>query len=359
MTTYLLAGGGTAGHVNPLLAVADEIRGTEPDAKIIVLGTREGLEARLVPERGYELQTIPRLPFPRRPNMDAVRFVTRFGSTVKQVMKIIEADGVEVVIGFGGYASAPAYHAAHKTQTPLVIHEANAKPGLANRSGAKKTPFVGVAFEGTPLLHSRFVGMPLRKEIATLERSVSRTEGHEYFGLDPDRQTLLVTGGSQGARRINNAIAGSARQIVESGFQILHVWGQLTEIENPGIEHYSIIPYCDRMDLALAVADAAVSRAGAATASELTGLGIPTVYVPYPVGNGEQKFNVERVVRLGGALMVDDAELSEQWIERKLIPLMRDEQQLREMGNLAAVHGTLDGAQRTLALVHEALASKR
>ncbi|MBN9612076.1 MAG: glycosyltransferase, partial [Actinobacteria bacterium] len=130
MTAYLLAGGGTAGHVNPLLALADHIREVEADAEIVVLGTREGLEARLVPERGYELQTIARLPFPRRPSGYALTFPARYRRAVGEVRELIRSRGIDTVVGFGGYASAPAYRAARLEGVPYVIHEANARPGL-------------------------------------------------------------------------------------------------------------------------------------------------------------------------------------------------------------------------------------
>src|SRR5690606_29949687 len=137
VTRYLLAGGGTAGHVNPLLAVADGLRVRDGDAEIVVLGTAEGLESRLVPERGYELVTIPKIPFPRRPGSEALRFPGRFRRAVAQVRELIRARGIDVVVGFGGYASAPAYRAARLERAPLVLHEANARPGLANILGAR------------------------------------------------------------------------------------------------------------------------------------------------------------------------------------------------------------------------------
>ena len=149
MTTYLFAGGGTAGHVNPLLATADRLKDRHPEASVLVLGTAEGLEARLVPLRGYELLTIARLPFPRRPNAAALRFPKNFGTAVAETRAIIRDRGVDVVVGFGGYASAPAYIAAWREKVPLVVHEANAKPGIANRLGSWITKHVGVAFAST------------------------------------------------------------------------------------------------------------------------------------------------------------------------------------------------------------------
>jgi UDP-N-acetylglucosamine--N-acetylmuramyl-(pentapeptide) pyrophosphoryl-undecaprenol N-acetylglucosamine transferase len=358
MTTYLMAGGGTAGHVNPLLAVSDRLREIEPDAVVLVLGTAEGLESRLVPARGYELLTIDKLPFPRRPNRAALRFPAAWRRTVRQVAELIAERGVDVVVGFGGYAAAPAYSAAKRARVPLVLHEANARPGLANRLGSRYTPFVGIAFDGTPLRHGRFVGMPLRREIETLDRGAERASALQHFGLE-DRPTLLVTGGSLGARRINGTLIASARALTESGYQVLHLQGGAAEFDDPAVPGYHLIDYSDRMDLALAIADAAVSRAGAATVSELAALGIPAVYVPYPVGNGEQRFNAAGVVAAGGGILVDDAAFDPAWVHRVLIPLITDRPRLLAMADAAASAGVRDGSDRMVALVREATASAR
>lgn len=358
MTSYLLAGGGTAGHVNPLLALADLIRAEEPDAEIVVLGTKEGLEARLVPERGYELVFIERLPFPRRPNAAALRFPARFARAVRQVRELIRDRRIDVVVGFGGYASAPAYRAGSREKIPVVIHEANAKPGMANKLGARSTPYVGVTFAGTPIPNARVTGMPLRPEITGLDRAALRESARTHFGLDPDRRTLLVTGGSLGARAINQGISGSAQELVDAGVQVLHVWGGLTELVDPGVPGYQVIPYCDRMDLAFAACDLAVSRAGSTTVSELAGLGVPAVFVPYAVGNGEQRFNAAGVVDAGGALLVEDGELTPAWVRNTLIPLISDDSRLAAMSERARGAGSLDGTQRLLALVREAVAAR-
>ena len=358
MTTYLLAGGGTAGHVNPLLALADRIREREADAEIVVLGTKEGLEARLVPARGYELSTIERVPFPRRPNAYALQFPAKYLRAIRRVRALIAERNVDVVVGFGGYASAPAYRAAAKAGVPAVIHEANAKPGMANKLGARSTEYVGVTFAGTPIAHARVTGMPLRPEIETLNLAALRAEARAHFGLDPHRPTLLVTGGSLGARAINQGISGSAQAIVDAGVQVLHVWGGLTEIVDPGVAGYHIIEYCDRMDLAFAACDLAISRAGSTTVSELAGLGVPAVFVPLSHGNGEQRANASGVVTAGGALLVDDAELTPAWVTGTLLPLMQDGGRLAEMSVRARGAGSLDGTARLYDLVREALAAR-
>lgn len=359
MTVILLAGGGTAGHVNPLLATADAIREREPSATIIVLGTAEGLESRLVPDRGYELVTIERLPFPRRLSISALRFPARLSRAVRQVRSLIEQRGIDVIVGFGGYAAAPAYLAARRAGIPLVVHEANALPGIANRLGALFTRHTAVTFDGTPLKNSIRTGMPIRAEIAHLDRNAHRAAAIAHWRLDSQRPVLLVTGGSTGAARINSTIAGTIRDIVSAGWQVIHTVGETREFADPRISGYHPMPYCDRMDLALAVADFVVSRSGAATVSEIAGLGIPAVFVPYPVGNGEQELNARDIVHAGGAILCADADFSPEWVRASLIPLLMDSRRRTEMAERSRAAGIRDGAERLTSLVFAAVAESR
>lgn len=355
MTTYLLAGGGTAGHVNPLLATADAIVAEHPDAEIIVLGTKEGLETRLVPDRGYELVTIDKVPFPRRPNAAAMKFPVTFRRAVKQVRRLIAARGVDVVVGFGGFASTPAYVAARK-RVPVVVHEANSVPGLANKLGALWAAASAIVFPNTPLRGGQLVGMPLRREIAQLDKQQAAAEAYEYFGLDATRKTLVVTGGSQGAKRINETIREIAQRVVgeehgENSWQILHIVGRLSPFEDPGIEHYHVIEYCDRMELALAVADFIVSRAGSSTVSELAALGLPAIYVPYAVGNGEQAKNIATLLEADAALTINDGEFTPANATMRILPLLADDERRTRMGARAANLGIRDAAARMVALI--------
>ncbi|WP_166872435.1 undecaprenyldiphospho-muramoylpentapeptide beta-N-acetylglucosaminyltransferase [Salinibacterium sp. ZJ450] len=355
MTTYLLAGGGTAGHVNPLLAVADRIQEREPDARILVLGTKEGLEARLVPQRGYELLTIPRLPFPRKLNAAALRFPRRFLRAVAQTRGYLTEYGVDAVVGFGGYACPPGYLAAWQEKIPLAVHEANAKPGIANRLGSLLSRFVGTTFRRTKLRHGRLVGMPLRAEIERLDKTAARAEALRFFDLDPGKPVLLVTGGSSGARRINTTVSAAVPLILGAGWQVLHITGAKAPVEDPQLAGYHLMPYCDRMELALAVADLAVSRSGAATVTELAALGTPAIFVPYPVGNGEQRFNAQDMVSAGGARLVLDAEFTPDWVSSELVPLLRRRDRIADMAARAATVGVRDGADRMADLVAEAV----
>lgn len=359
MTTYLFAGGGTAGHVNPLLATADRLREREPDARVLVLGTAEGLEARLVPERGYELVTIPRLPFPRRANRDALRFPGRWRASVERVRGILRERGVDVVVGFGGYASAPAYAAARRERLPIAVHEQNARPGMANRLAARWTRHVGVTFAGTPLRGAQVVGLPLRAEIERLDRPAARREAHRLFGLDAERPLLLVTGGSTGARRLNESVSTSVAALLGTGWQVLHVTGSRSPVADPGLDGYHLLEYCDRMELALAAADLAVSRAGAATVCELAAVGVPAVFVPYAVGNGEQALNARGAVRAGGALVVADAAFTPEYVARELPPLLDDRARVAAMAARMASTGVPRAADAMVDVVLAARAAGR
>lgn len=355
MTSYLLAGGGTAGHVNPLLAVADGLRERDGDAEVLVLGTKEGLEARLVPERGYQLLIVDKVPFPRRPNRQAIAFPGRFRKAVAQVRAHIREHEVDVVVGFGGYASAPAYVAARREGVPFVVHEANAKPGLANRLGARSAAGTGAAFAGTPLKGSEVVGMPLRREIVDLDRAAQRAEAAQAFGLDAARPVLLVFGGSLGAQRLNAALADSWGDVLAAGWQLLHVTGERSDLTDPEVPGYVVRRYIDRMDLAFALADLIVSRAGSATVSEISALGIPAVYVPYAVGNGEQRLNAASAVAAGAALLLDDGTFNGDTVRSEVIPLLNDRDRISAMAAASEHVGTRTGTENVIAMIDRAL----
>ena len=355
MTRYLLAGGGPGGHVNPLLAVAERLRERDAGDEVLVLGTREGLESRLVPERGFELLTVARLPFPRRPGRALWRFPGAFRAIVREIESMIHSRGVDVVVGFGGYVSAPAYRAAKRAGVPIVVHEANAVPGLANRLGARWTRFVGVAFAGTPLRHARVVGMPLRSEIEQLDRGALREHARTVLGFDPDRPVLLVTGGSLGAARINEAVNAAAANIIGAGWQLLHIAGERSDVSNSGLGGYQILAYSDRMDLAFAAAEFVVARAGSATVSEVSALGLPAVYVPLPIGNGEQRENARGVAEAGGAIIVEDALFTEEWIRDELVSLLQRPSEIAAMAARAGSAGTREGTANTVQLIDDAV----
>jgi len=353
----LVAGGGTAGHVSPLLALADRLVADDATTKILALGTATGLEARLVPARGYELHEIPRVPLPRRLGVDVARMPARLGAAVTSAGTAIKRIDAEVVVGFGGYVAAPAYLAARRAKVPIVVHEQNSRPGFANRLGARMTKWVAVSFPGTPLRHAVRTGLPLRPEIVALDRAASRAGARASFGLQPDTRTVLVVGGSLGAQRLNDVVPAIAADLAGRGVQVLHVSGTGKEFAPPS-PSYAVVPYVEAMELAYAAADVVIARAGANTVSELTALGLPAVYVPLPIGNGEQRLNAEPVVAAGGGLMVDDAAFDTGWLRQFLLPLLEDPDRLAAMGEAAKGFGVLDADERLADLVRAAVAGR-
>ena len=345
MTRVALTGGGTAGHITPLLAVAAALGDR---AQCVVVGTTGGREAELLPPHLPVIHSIDKLPFPRRLSLQALAFPFRWVQAVWQARSALARAEVDVLVGFGGYTAAPAYLAARLLGIPLVIHEANALPGLANRLGARFTTRVGVCFPGTPLPHASVVGMPIRTDILELDRAASRTAAREHFGLSSSAPVLLVTGGSSGARRINDTIDDVSADIVAAGWQVLHLRGPAQGKPPAHLHGVVTVDYTDRMDLALAAADLVVSRAGAATVSELAVVGVPAVFVPYHVGNGEQRYNAQSAVQAGGALIVDTVDFTPLWVERQLLPLLADSDRLAQMAEAMATTGRR-GAAETIA----------
>ncbi len=350
----LLAGGGTAGHTSPLLATADALRRLDPSTEITALGTPRGVEVRVVPAAGYPLELVEPVPLPRRPNADLLRTPGRIRTAVRETLAVLDRVRPDVVVGFGGYVSVPAYLAARRRHLPLVVHEGNALPGIANRLGARLTTHVATSFPDTPLRHAEYLGLPIRRMISTMDRTALRDEARDTFGLDPDLPTLLVTGGSQGARRLNQAVAGAAVELGGAGVQVLHVAGPLGEVDvepRPGDPPYVVLSYVDRMDLAYAAADLVVCRAGSNTVTEVSSVGLPAVFVPLPIGNGEQELNARPVVDAGGGLLVRDEAMTSSWVAATVPGLVHDRGRLATMSSAAEGLIPRDADDRLAALV--------
>jgi UDP-N-acetylglucosamine--N-acetylmuramyl-(pentapeptide) pyrophosphoryl-undecaprenol N-acetylglucosamine transferase len=358
----VLAGGGTAGHIEPALALADALRRQDPTVGITALGTEKGLETRLVPERGYELALIPAVPLPRRPTPELITVPGRLRGTIKAAEQVLERTKADCVVGFGGYVALPGYLAAKRLGVPIVVHEANARPGLANKIGSRYAHAVAVSTPDSKLRDARYIGIPLRRTIATLDRAAARPEARHLFGLEQNLPTLLVSGGSQGARRLNEVVTAVAPKLQQRGIQVLHVVGPKNELPQVadmyGMPPYRPVPYVDRMDLAYAAADMMLCRAGAMTVAELSAVGLPAAYVPLPIGNGEQRLNAQPVVKAGGGLLVDDAELTGDWVLANILPVLTDPQRLYGMSRAAAEFGRRDADELLVGMVHEAVAAR-
>ena len=364
LRSIVLAGGGTGGHIYPLLAFADAVRRHYPDVRITTLGSPKGMENELIPPAGYDLRVIPAFQLPRALNLNLLRTPDRMYRSAHAAGKLLDEVRADVVVGFGGYVSVPAYLAAWRRELPIVIHEVNVPPGVANRMGMRFTKNVAVGFPQQPaqseaLRTARVVGVPLRTALTHMDRPALRPEALYRFGLRPDLPVLFVSGGSSGARTINLAVAAAAKRLAHAGVQVLHVQGGRNEPFDVPTDlpvPYRVLPYLSEMHLGYAAADLMLCRGGAITVAETTALGVPAVYVPYPFSNQEQKRNALPVVEAGGGILVDNADLTPEWIEQTIIPLARDRQRLAVMGASAARYGRRDGDEALLAFVLEAVA---
>ncbi len=363
----VLAGGGSAGHIEPALALADALREADKGIHVTCLGTERGLETRLVPLRGYDLELLPAVPLPRSVTPQLLTVPGRLAGAVHTTGKILDRLHADVLVGFGGYVATPAYLAAKRHNVPIVVHEANPFPGIANRLGARLTTHVFTGYPDTKLRNATYLGIPIRRQIADLDRFALGDKARAYFGLRPDLPVLLVFGGSQGARSLNRALAGAVDAIRSARVQVLHVTGPKNAGDNlagdgaqsPDGARYVAVPYVDRMDLAYAAADFALCRAGANTCAELTAVGLPAAYVPLPIGNGEQRLNALPIVQRGGGLLVDDAELTADWIKVSLLPVLTNIDQVAGMSEAAAALGRKDADRWLAKAVIDVVAAER
>jgi UDP-N-acetylglucosamine--N-acetylmuramyl-(pentapeptide) pyrophosphoryl-undecaprenol N-acetylglucosamine transferase len=358
------------------------LREADSSIQVTCLGTQRGLETRLVPLRGYDLELIPAVPLPRSVTPALLTVPGRLAGAVHATGKILDRVRADVLVGFGGYVATPAYLAAKRHNVPIVVHEANPSAGIANRLGAHLTTHVFTGNPDTKLRNSKYLGLPIRRQIADLDRFALGDKARVHFGLRPDLPVLLVFGGSQGAKSLNRALSGAVSAIRAAGVQILHVTGPKNLGETQGAEGplpagpvlpgtgpavpgkasavpYVALPYVDRMDLAYAAADFTLCRAGAMTCAELTAVGLPAAYVPLPIGNGEQRLNALPIVQRGGGLLVEDAELTADWIKISLLPVLTSIDQVAGMSEAAAAMGRKDADRWLAKAVIEIMATEQ
>jgi UDP-N-acetylglucosamine--N-acetylmuramyl-(pentapeptide) pyrophosphoryl-undecaprenol N-acetylglucosamine transferase len=362
----LIAGGGTAGHVFPALAVARELRRLA-DVEPVFVGVDDRLEARLVPQAGFELRTVAAVPVPRRPSPALLRLPGAVWASVKQCERIIDEVGATAVVTFGGYVSFPLSWAAGRRRLPLVVHEQNAVPGLANRLGSRWASHIAVSFPGSADRFRRrercaVTGNPVRDDMLELDRDARRAEARERFGLAVDRPTLLVFGGSQGARSLNRAIIDAHPRWGGADVQILHAAGQALYGETATAWEQArasasgprvrMVDFIEDMGDAYAAADVVLCRSGATSIAELTVLGVPAVLVPYPHATGDhQRHNAEALERIGAARVIADEALDGQRLIEEVLPLLTDAEQHAEVSAAARAFGRPDAATNVARLV--------
>lgn len=363
----LLAGGGTGGHVFPSLAVASALRAAQPSLDAEFIGTSRGLESQLVPEAGWPLHTVEAAPLARRLSPATLRLPLVLWRAVREVRSLLRRRNAVGAAVFGGYVSVPLAVAARLERVPLVVHEQNAVPGLANRLAARWAAGVAVTYPGQRFGRGtvEVTGNPVRPGLDAEAVRGAREEALAEFGLSPDRRTLLVFGGSQGARRLNTAVVATAdRWSRPERVQILHAagrrdhadvaaaWDAALQRAGDTVPRIRCVGFIDRMELAYAAADAVLCRAGASTLAELTVLGLPSVLVPYPHATADhQTANAHAVADAGGAVVVADGDLDAARVVAEAQPLLLDDERRDTVGRAAAAVARPDAAQAVAALI--------
>jgi UDP-N-acetylglucosamine--N-acetylmuramyl-(pentapeptide) pyrophosphoryl-undecaprenol N-acetylglucosamine transferase len=368
----LVAGGGTAGHVFPALAVARALVSAAPDVEPVFVGVPDRLEADLVPAAGFRLHHVDAVSVPRRLSPRLLRIPGAVRAAVRRCEAIVDEEDALGVVTFGGYVSFPVSWAASRRQLPLVIHEQNAVPGLANRVASRWADRIAVTVPGSAdgFRHAErtaVTGNPVRDEVLALDRSARRAEARERFGLRADLPTVLVFGGSQGARRLNRAIVDAHGRWGTDHLQILHATGRNLFDESaaawerartsvPGGPPSRLVDFIETMADAYAAADVVVCRAGATSIAELTVLGIPAVLVPYPHATGDhQTRNAEALARAGGAVAIPDDELDGARLVAAVEPLLTDPERHATVAAAARAFGRPDAATNVARLLLDLL----
>jgi UDP-N-acetylglucosamine--N-acetylmuramyl-(pentapeptide) pyrophosphoryl-undecaprenol N-acetylglucosamine transferase len=350
----LLAGGGTAGHVFPAIALAREVVSMGHDVRFV--GTSAGQEGGLVSGAGFEFVAVEARPFERRVSLRAVTAPIAAVRSVKACRPLVEA--ADVVVGMGGYVSVPVVLAALRSRRPVVLHEQNAVPGLANRAFARPARRVALAFaEARRALPRRartvLTGNPVRAEILAVatDRERLAKEARTELELDEGKRTIVVFGGSQGALHVNRAFAEALRVWDRSDLQVVlltgpvHVEAVRASLPAGGTVTVRVQGFLERMELAYAVADAVVARAGATTIAEIAVSGLPSLLVPYPYATGRhQEANARALQRAGAATMVLDDELDGCVLADRIEWLLSDDHRLRSMGERARAWSKPDAA---------------
>lgn len=359
-TWAMIAGGGTAGHVLPALAVGQALvgRGHAPSS-IHFVGSTRGLEARLVPSAGFEVTLLPGRGIARRLTPANAAAAAGTARAAVRAVALVARRRPRVVLVVGGYASVPCALAAAVLRVPMVVHEQNAVPGLANRLAARFARASAVSFDGTDLPRAVTTGNPVRPEVLAVDRSSQgRAAAREALDLPPDRLVVVVFGGSLGARRINEAARGLAGAwATRADLTVYHVVGSRdwatfrpptpssSSLEAGGLLYRSV-EYEERMPLLLAAADVAVCRAGGTSVAELSAVGLPAVFVPLPIApHDHQTANASALVGAGAAVLVPDAELTPERLMAELGPLLDDDgrrQAMAAAGRALARPGAAD-----------------
>lgn len=358
----LLAGGGTAGHIEPAIAVGRALQMRNPDCELLFLGTSEGLENTLIPAAGFKLHLIPKVKIARRAHPSLLKVPFQLISSVLASARAL--NGVDLLIGFGGYVSAPAYLAAKILKVPILIHEQNAHPGWANRIGARFTSHVALSYpiKKGALHKGVLTGLPLRSDVIEACRracsdwkSARESAKHEVasqYGLDSKNPLIFIFGGSQGSQAINAVIEGARGDLENYGYSMIHGVGKSNLLPTSS-NHYRPLSYIDEMAKLYLAADLIIARSGAVTCAEIYALGKFALFIPLPVGNGEQAHNAAPLVQAGRARIIEQSSFTSEWLASHIQDLIAESGKREFAGSLDSIDAADKIAEIALKVVNE------
>jgi UDP-N-acetylglucosamine--N-acetylmuramyl-(pentapeptide) pyrophosphoryl-undecaprenol N-acetylglucosamine transferase len=357
---FILSGGGTGGHIYPAIAIANELKLRFPDAEFLFVGAQDKMEMQKVPQAGYEIEGLWIAGIQRKLTLQNAMFPLKLISSLWKSKKILRRFKPDAVIGTGGFASGPLLQMANSMNIPTVIQEQNSYPGITNKMLSKKANAICVAYENLERFFPKekivFTGNPVRQDL--LDVDTKRNEGIAYFKLDSAKKTLLVLGGSLGARRINQLIEKELDFLLANGIQIFWQCGKLYYEDYKKYnekENVQVVAFIDRMDLVYAAADFVVSRAGASSVSELCLVGKPTIFIPSPnVSEDHQTKNAKAIVDKKGAILLKESELDSTF-ETVFSDLISNKNKQNELSqnikSLAKPNATKDIVEQIIKLV--------
>ena len=357
---FILSGGGTGGHIYPAIAIANELKLRFPDAEFLFVGAQDKMEMQKVPQAGYDIKGLWIAGLQRKITIDNAMFPLKLMSSLVKSRSIIKQFKPNVVIGTGGFASGPLLQMANSAGIPTVIQEQNSYPGITNKLLSKKANSICVAYENLerffPKEKIRLTGNPVRQDLIAIDSK--RNEAISYFKLNPEKKTLLVLGGSLGARRINQLIAKELDFFTSKNIQVIWQCGKFYIEEYQQFntrENIQVLAFIDKMDLVYAAADFVISRAGASSVSELCLVGKPVIFIPSPnVAEDHQTKNAQAIVDKKGAILMKENELEERF-ETVFNNLLIDENLQKELSanikTLAKPNATKDIVEEIIKLI--------
>ncbi|MGG7036428.1 MAG: undecaprenyldiphospho-muramoylpentapeptide beta-N-acetylglucosaminyltransferase [Flavobacterium sp.] len=357
---FILSGGGTGGHIYPAVAIANELKTRFPDAEFLFVGAGDKMEMQKVPHAGYKIEGLWIAGLQRKLTLQNLMFPLKLISSLWKSRKIINRFKPDVVIGTGGFPSGPLLQMANSKGIPTVIQEQNSYPGITNKLLSKKADAICVAYDNLERFFPKekivFTGNPVRQDLLEIENK--KLDGFTYFNLNPEKKTLLILGGSLGARRINQLVAKEIDFLLGCGVQVFWQCGKLYFEEYEHFnekENVQVVSFIDRMDLIYAVADFVVSRAGASSVSELCLVGKPVIFIPSPnVAEDHQTKNAKAIADKHGAILLKESELDESF-EPAFYDLISNENLQKELSRnikkLAKPNATRDIVEEIIRLI--------